>query len=239
LFFKQVHKQYYGNIMSGSFAGLPVSLFDYRDNIGRKNFPLTVVAFSHDLRLPMFQLLPNNPFLPTLMREAGANVHAIVFDSYPDFSRRSLLIGAPEDEAELRMLFSPSLLAFLAGLPPQELWSVQNDGVHLILHEPSIVRTRDLRAFLETSSSIAKTFLDSRSAITAGQISASSKSSGIDGLFRDRSINRDIGKRPVFSQTVNSRVPMKRGSGSADRLRHQIDKKFLKAIVVDLLKDVY
>jgi hypothetical protein len=180
LFFKRANKPLYSNIMSGSFAGLPVSLFDYRYSFGRQSFPLTVVAFSHGLRLPMFQLLPNHPFLPTLLRETGAKVHAIVFDSHPDFSRRFLLIGAPEDEAELRALFSPALLAFLAGLPPQELWSIENDGVHLILHGPSIVRTRDFRVFLEQSSSIAKTFLDSRGAITAGQISASSKSSGID-----------------------------------------------------------
>lgn len=149
------------NIMTGSFAGLDTSLFDYLFTTGAgksaHTWNQTVVAFSQDLWLPQFALRAEN----ILDRIGEAFTHEdIDFDSHPKFSHRYLLRGA--DEAKIRELFTPALLDFLENIPAKEKWHIEGAGKNLILYLSDVtIAPEHLQSFLEITSSMAKTFLSS------------------------------------------------------------------------------
>jgi hypothetical protein len=158
--FQGNHEQY-RNIMTGSYAGLSASLFDYSWRNGKNNQTQTVAAFSHDLRLPKFQVVPNNPVLRAVMKLTHKG-QTIDFDSNPDFSRNCMLVASAEDEARLRQLFTPSLLAFVGNLPRTDMLQIEGEGPALIVYRSQrILPAADVQAFLEKTSTIARTFLSS------------------------------------------------------------------------------
>jgi hypothetical protein len=158
--FQGNHEQY-RNIMTGSYAGLSASLFDYSWRDGKNNHTQTVAAFSHDLRLPKFQVVPNNPVLRAVMKLTHKG-HTIEFDSSPDFSRNCMLVADPEDEGRLRQLFTPALLAFLGNLPRTDMLQIEGEGPVLIVYRSQrILPAADVQPFLEKTSTIARTFLSS------------------------------------------------------------------------------
>jgi hypothetical protein len=146
------------NIMTGASAGFKTSLFDYSFTVGSgKNshtYTQTVVAFSQELWLPLFEMRPEG----FLDRVTDAIVHKdIDFESHSEFSRRYLLRG-PEQE-KIRELFTPALLTFLEGMPPEDKWHVEGGGATLILYHSDVtVGAEQIRAFLDETSSVARTF---------------------------------------------------------------------------------
>jgi|SRR5580658_530607 hypothetical protein len=153
--------QKFRNIMTGQFAGFDTSLFDYWYTTGGgKNshtWTQTVVAFTQDVWLPVFELRPEG----VLDRVADAFTHKdINFDSHPGFSHRYLLRGPEGDR--VRELFAPPLLTFLEGLPKEEKWHMEGDGHTLILYRSNvIVSAEEIQRLLDHTSSMARTFFGS------------------------------------------------------------------------------
>jgi hypothetical protein len=147
------------NIMRGSFGGFAITAFDqgYRIIGSRSQQPITqtVVAFTIDLFLPRFELGPEG----VLDRIGDAFTQRdIDFDTNPEFSRRYVLRGGNKDK--VRELFTPALLNFLEGIPPDEKWHIEGEGNTLIFYQSDLIVAADeLRQLLEQTSSIAKTFL--------------------------------------------------------------------------------
>lgn len=159
--FDRGHGQKFRNIMTGRFAGFDTSLFDYWYTTGggksSRTWTQTVVAFTQDLWMPVFELRPEG----VLDRVAEVFAHKdIDFDSNPEFSHRYLLRGAEVDR--VRELFAPPLLTFLEGLSSGEKWRIEGDGHTLILYRSdAIVSAEEIQPLLEQTSSMAKTFLGS------------------------------------------------------------------------------
>jgi hypothetical protein len=165
--FEKGHGKRFRNIMTGIFAGFDTSLFDYSftsgTGEGSKTQTQSVVVFSQDLPLPRFELRPEG-----LLDVIGnALTHKdIKFSSHPQFSGRYVLRGAEEEK--VRELFTPELLTFLEGLPPDYLgpapeakWQIEGDRGALVLYRRDLtVAPEEVRPFLEGASSIAKTFFN-------------------------------------------------------------------------------
>jgi hypothetical protein len=149
------------NIMTGTSAGFKTSLFDYSFSVGggksRRTFTQTVAAFSQDLSLSPFEMRPED----FLDRIGDAFVHKdIDFESHSEFSRRYLLRGPEQDN--MRQLFTPALRTFLEGLPSEDKWHIEGIGPTLILYRSDVTVGADrIRAFLNETSSIARTFFSS------------------------------------------------------------------------------
>jgi hypothetical protein len=157
--FDRGHGKRFKNIMSGSVAGLPTSIFDYWYTTGggksSHTWSQTVVAFSIDIWLPLFELRPES----FMDRIGEVFMHTdIDFPSNPEFSHRYLLRG-PEEE-KIRELFAPALLAFLEQMPAAKKWHVEAEGSTLLLYCSDVLVDPDaIRDLLDETSSIAKTFL--------------------------------------------------------------------------------
>jgi hypothetical protein len=156
--FEQGWGQKCKNIMRGTFSGLQASIFDYSYITGRgrgaHTWQQTVFAFSHDLSLPAFDLKPEN-FMDRL-RDAF-NHNDIDFDSHPEFSRRYFL-RSPRQE-RTKELFTPELLRYLEGLPPEPKWHIEGNGQTLFIY---LFNRRtvpeNISAFAQNTSSIATSF---------------------------------------------------------------------------------
>ena len=159
--FKQGSPEEFQNFLTGTVAGLELSLFDYSYTIKGSEVnsihTQTVAAFSQKLWLPDFELRPEN----LLDRIGKAFVgRGIDFDSNPDFSKRYFLRGL--SEAGIRKLFSPIVLNFLTRLPEDEKWHVEGSSTLLVIYQSNIVvPPEEMHAFLRKTSAIATTFLNS------------------------------------------------------------------------------
>jgi len=157
--FGRGHGKRFKNIMSGSVAGLPTSIFDYWYTTGggksSHTWSQTVVAFSIATGLPLFELRPES----FMDRIGEVFMHKdIDFTSNPEFSHRYLLRG-PEEE-KIREVFAPGLLAYLEQMPADKKWHIEADGqTFLIYRSDKLVDPEAIRDLLEETSSIAKTFL--------------------------------------------------------------------------------
>jgi hypothetical protein len=145
----------FSNAMTGSIAGLSVSLFDYTFPMGKSSETHTLATFSQELQLPPFELRAENVF----DRIGEAFVHNdIDFASHPEFSRRYLLRSP--DEAGARQIFTPSLLTYFEQIPSEKKWHVEAFGTMLILYRTSgPLRSANIQTFLNETSSIARTIL--------------------------------------------------------------------------------
>jgi hypothetical protein len=148
----------YENIMTGTFAGLKTSLFDFRTQ--------TVAAYSQSVYFPNFKMGPQTFWaLDRVIQRAVESFFPKVshdFESHPDFARRYSLVWWLNDQRkndELKELFSPALLTFLLELPPKNGWHIEGAGAVLIIYRKGkTVRAREFRSFLDETSTIARAF---------------------------------------------------------------------------------
>lgn len=151
------------NIMTGTSSGLSTCLFDH--DVIDDDLPITFAAFFHSLQLPAFQFMHNNAVLSGMVKITGIRrrlmTNVLTFDSHPDFSSKYLVLADADDQGEVRELFTPAVLSYLETLPRNEMWRIQGDGPILVIHRQRLVRVRDIKSFLERTSFIAHTFLDS------------------------------------------------------------------------------
>jgi hypothetical protein len=146
----------YSDVMTGSIGSLRVSVFDYTYGGGKESTTRTMTCYSQTQELPPFELRPERIF-----DKIGDAIFQrdIDFDSHPDFSRRYHLRA--QDEMRIRMIFNPSLLAYLEQIPPNRKWHVETSGPTLIVYRHGYpVRATEIQALLDESSAIAKTILE-------------------------------------------------------------------------------
>ncbi|MBS1850748.1 MAG: hypothetical protein JST79_07535 [Acidobacteria bacterium] len=157
--FKKGHSQKFCNIMTGSAAGLRVSLFDYSFTTGggksSHTYSQTVAAFSKaGISLPEFAMQPEG----VLQKIGNVLTHKdINFDSHPEFSRRCHLRSP--DEERTRVVFTPALLSYFEGLDRRKKWRVEGlDDCLIIYRLDKKTKPQDFRAFLEETTGMANSF---------------------------------------------------------------------------------
>lgn len=112
----------------------------------------TVAAFSPDLQPPTFEVCPVGVSDAIL----GARSY---LDLDFDFSGRYSLRGPNQDR--VRDLFNPSLTSALISFTPEDHWHIERAGTTLIFYRVGVaVRGKELPAFLQQTSSVARTFCD-------------------------------------------------------------------------------
>jgi hypothetical protein len=143
--------------MIGRIGGFQAGVFDYTYGNGKSSVTQTMTCFSQNAELPPFELRPENIF----DKIGDAITHNdIDFDSHPEFSRRYHLRSP--DEARIRMLFSPALLAYLEQIPPDKEWHVEASGPSLIIYRHRYpAKAAEVPALLNETSAIARTIVES------------------------------------------------------------------------------
>jgi hypothetical protein len=147
----------FSDAMTGQIGGFQVGVFDYTYGNGKSSVTQTMTCFSQDAELPPFELRPENIF----DKIGDAITHNdIDFDSNSEFSRRYHLRSP--DEARIRVLFNPGLLAYLEQIPPDKKWHVEASGPSLIIYRHRWpAPAADVPALLNETSAIARTIFDS------------------------------------------------------------------------------
>lgn len=154
--FRKGYARNFRNIMTGGSADLGVRLFDYSfvSGSGResKNIQQTVAVFvKGDLALPDFELSPSG----ILQKIGGALLkNDIRFEAHPQFSQRYQVRGA--DEAAIRALFTPPMLAYFESIDPARKWHVEGVDQTVVLYRAN--KREDpttLRVFLDDTGTVA------------------------------------------------------------------------------------
>ena len=158
--FNTGHNRRFANIMTGSSAGFPVSVFDYSYVVGSgrnsSTHSQTVAAFSKaGMSFPVFDLHAEG-----LLEKIGEAIahRDIHFDSHPGFSKIYRLRSPDVDKT--RRVFTPGLLSSLEGLDERKKWRLEGANDTLIVFRGSkTVKPAELRLFLEETSAVASQFL--------------------------------------------------------------------------------
>jgi hypothetical protein len=147
----------YKNVMTGSYGGLEVEVFDYSRTTGSarntSSTSQTVAIYKKDVRLPAFSLGPGG--LAAKLIDALEHQNVPIAD--PEFKRHYSL-RAPDQE-KVRALFTDGLITSLNNLDPSKHWQVEGVGNSLVLYRYARrEKPTDLRDFLQETSSIAQSF---------------------------------------------------------------------------------
>ncbi len=156
--------QFLRNVMRGGTTDAEVVLCDYGYTSGKTGWWQTVAAFPRAGRdLPHFEVRPER-WAQKIGQRLG--MQDIDFESHPQFSKEWLLSG--QDEAAVRGLFSPDLLSFFEAVDTRQRWWVEGKGKWLLVwRDNKIIKSAELRMFLEQASAIGRNFKD-RAQVGAG-----------------------------------------------------------------------
>ena len=156
--FSQGHSGRTTDLLTGSFGGQPLEMFDYHyttgSGKGRRQHHQTVVHFHLPaLRLPSFSVRPEGVMLKLI---SAMGYKDIDFPEHPEFSKRFLLRGP--DEAAVRVLFVdrlPTAFEALRGI------AVDGGDGHLFVFRPGQPVSPDgLSALLTQASTMLRAFQD-------------------------------------------------------------------------------
>ncbi len=146
--FQHGHHKRITNIMTGTYHGVSLKLFDYRYTTGGGKsshiWSQTVLLFGNDLELPVFVLKPENMF-HRIGKVFG--YQDINFVQHPQFSGYYLLQGADEDA--VRGCFRENVLLYFDA---HRGFSLQGEGADLLCfrHGKRIAATM-LQEFMDSS----------------------------------------------------------------------------------------
>lgn len=152
------------HLLTGSFGGQPLEVFDYRYAIGtgtsRRVYHQTVVHFALPaLRLPALSVRPKG----LTHKVFSVFIQDFAFEEYPGFSKHFLLQGS--DEAAIRALFVGTLHSTFEGLHGI---AVDGGDGHLFVFRPDRrVSPEELPALLTQASTMLRAFLDAVEAAAA------------------------------------------------------------------------
>ena len=147
------------NIMTGTSQGMPARLFDYSfvegSSTQSRTVNQTVAAYDDPAAsLPEFAITPGSLFKKL---DGLLGPKPIAFDTNPEFSRRYRLTGS--DEAAIRALFVPDVVAYFEGLDPAGNWTIEGTGHTVLIYRAGKrVAPAELAKFLDDTSSRARTF---------------------------------------------------------------------------------
>ena len=153
--FDRGHSRRVMNLMTGRFAGQPLTVFDYRYTTGggknQHTSTQTVVMLpAAKPSLPDLQMAPENP-LYKIAEVFG--YQDIDIDSSPEFSRRYVVKGT--DEAAIRAALYPNATSYFA---EHEGWTIEaRSGTIAIYRASSRPKPDDFRMFIEEACTAART----------------------------------------------------------------------------------
>jgi hypothetical protein len=157
--FRKGSSRRFVNIMTGTSQGMPARLFDYAfvegSNAQSRTVQQTVAAYDNPaVSLPEFAITPGS-LLRNLDGLLGPK--PIAFNTNPEFARRYRLTGS--DEAAVRALFVPDVIAYFESLDPAGNWTIEGTGHTVLIYRANKrVAPAELAKFLDDTSSRARTF---------------------------------------------------------------------------------
>ncbi len=148
----------YKNVLSGSYDGFEVQVFDYAHTSGGTSNSTTrvqtVAVYKKNVSLPAFAIGPGGLAAKIIDALEHQNVELNVDQ---EFSRRYSVRGP--DKERVRALFTDGLVSFLKGLERSKSWQIEGAGNALVIYRYARrVKPSDLRGFLQDTSSIAQSF---------------------------------------------------------------------------------
>lgn len=153
--FRRGEEKAFENIMSMTHEGLTCNFFDYTYRVARSRFSQTVAAFTQDVLLPAFEVVP---VLKAGSLSTAQQRQAIDLDYHPNFSARFRLLGPNEEK--VRELFTPRVVFFLETLEVGSTWHIEGSDFTLIVyHAGETVNPSEYPAFIEETTRLAKAFL--------------------------------------------------------------------------------
>jgi hypothetical protein len=157
--FRKGSSRRFVNIMTGTSEEMPARLFDYAfvegSSTQSRTVNQTVAAYVDPAAsLPEFAITPASLFKKL---DGLLGPKPIAFDTNPEFTRRYRLTGS--DEAAVRALFVPDVIAYFESLEPAGNWTVEGTGSTVVVYRAGKrVAPAELAKFLDDTSSRARTF---------------------------------------------------------------------------------
>jgi hypothetical protein len=148
----------YKNMMTGSYAGMEVQLFDFLHTSGSTSNSSTIVqtvaAYTRNVDLPVFALGPGGLAAKIIDALEHQNVE-VTADK--EFSRHHSVRGS--DKERIKALFNDRVISFVKELDRGKAWQIEGAGKTLVIYRYARrVKPSELRDFLQETSSIAQSF---------------------------------------------------------------------------------
>lgn len=162
------------NVITGSYAGMSVEVFDYSHTSGSgKNTTVTmqtVAVYKQNVDFPSFTLGPGGLVARLINAVDHQNVEVT---SDKEFLHHYSVRG--NDKERIKALFSESLISFVKQLDRNKAWHVEGVGQKLVIYRYSRqTKPSALKDFLQETSSIAQSFFAYAGTPKSGAFSASS-----------------------------------------------------------------
>ncbi len=160
------------NVMTGSYAGMNVEVFDYSHTSGSaKNTTITiqtVAVYTQNVDFPCFALGPGGLAAKLLNALDHQNVEVT---SDKEFLHHHSVRGI--DKERIKVLFSDPLISFVKQLDRNKTWHIEGAGQKLVIYRYARqVKPDALKDFLQETSSIAQSFFAYAGATKPGVFSA-------------------------------------------------------------------
>jgi translation initiation factor IF-1 len=148
----------YKNMMTGSYAGMEVQVFDYSHTSGgasnSSTSVQTIAAYTRSVDLPVFALGPGGLAAKIIDALEHQNVE-VTTDK--EFSRHHSVRGS--DKERIKALFNDRVISFVKELDREKAWQIEGAGKALVIYRYARrVKPSGLRDFLQETSSIAQSF---------------------------------------------------------------------------------
>ncbi len=149
----------YKNMMTGSYAGLEVQVFDYSHTSGGASNSTTTVqtvaAYTQHVDFPVFALGPGG--LAAKIINALEHQNNVEVTTDKEFSRHHSVCGS--DKEKIKALFNDRLISFIKELDRNKAWQIEGAGKTLVIYRYARrVKPSQLRDFLQETSSVAQSF---------------------------------------------------------------------------------
>lgn len=148
----------YKNMMTGSYAGMEVQIFDFLQTSGSASNSSTTVqtvaAYTQSVDLPVFALGPGGLAAKIIDALEHQNVE-VTTDK--EFSHHHSVRGP--DKERIKALFNDRVVSFVKELDRNKAWQIEGAGKTLVIYRYARrVKPSGLREFLQETSSIAQSF---------------------------------------------------------------------------------
>jgi hypothetical protein len=162
------------NVMTGSYAGMNVEVFDYSHTSGSaQNTSVTVqtvALYTHNVDFPTFALGPGGLAAKLLDALDHQNVE-VTTDK--EFLHHHSVRG--NDKERIKALFSQPVIDFVKQLERSKPWQIEGAGNQLVIYRYARrIKPAMLKDFLQETSAIAQSFFAYAGASKPGSFSASS-----------------------------------------------------------------
>jgi|SRR6185437_951579 len=164
------------NVMTGSYDGMNVEVFDYSKMTGNAQKTdvtiQTVAVYTQNIDFPTFALGQGGLVAKIIDALEHQNVEVT---SDKEFLHHHSVRGNGNDKERIKALFSPSLVDFIKQLDRAKPWQIEGAGNKLVIYRYSRqIKPTLLKDFLQETSAIAQSFFAYAGKTKPGAFSASS-----------------------------------------------------------------